>query len=266
MHNAALAKLREVGPRFSNWYYLRFDIAPEQFAEALRLFHKRGFLGLNLTIPHKVQVMDLIHEVSPDARSMGAVNTLIRNDSGYAGFNTDGYGLQRGLEQDLNVKLKGAACMLLGSGGAARAAAVQCLVSGCERLYVGNRSPERLQDLILAIEKISGDTLVQAFALNEMPQDLPESGILINATALGLQREDPPPVDVRQLPSGWKVYDMIYNPPVTALLSDSKACNLQAANGLSMLVHQGARALEIWTQSKVDTDAMQAAAYHALKI
>ena len=92
MHNAALAQLRETDSRFIDWAYYRFDIAPEDFAQALALFHKRCFLGLNLTIPHKVQVLDLIQDVSPDAQSMGAVNTLVWNELGYDGFNTDGYG------------------------------------------------------------------------------------------------------------------------------------------------------------------------------
>ena len=132
MHNSALAKLSETDPRFSNWNYFRFDIAPEQFAQSLKLFHKRGFLGLNLTIPHKVQVMNLIQEVSSEAMSTGAANTLVRNDSSYAGLNTDGYGLLRGLELDLGVSPQATSCMVLGSGGAARAAAVPFLRSGCD--------------------------------------------------------------------------------------------------------------------------------------
>ena len=266
MHNAALAKLREVDRRFSDWNYFRFDIPPEQFAKSLDLFHKRGFSGLNLTIPHKVQVMNLIQEVSSDALSMGAVNTLVRNESGYAGLNTDGYGLLRGLELDLGVSPQAMPCMILGSGGAARAAAVQCLLAGCERLYVGNRSPDRLLDLMTTLEKLSGNIPVQAFPLNELPQDLPELGIVVNATALGLQTEDPPPIDAEKLASGWKVYDMIYNPPTTALLNCARHCNLPVANGLSMLVHQGARSLEIWSQNKVDVAAMKTAAYRALNI
>ena len=266
MHNAALAKLMEVDPRFSDWSYFRFDILPEQFARSLQLFHKRGFLGLNLTIPHKVQAVELIQEISSDAMSMGAVNTLVRNESGYSGLNTDGYGLLRGLELDLGVSPQATSCMVLGSGGAARAAAVQCLLSGCEQLYIGNRSQERLQNLISTLEKLSGNAPIHPFSLSELPQDLPESGIVINATALGLRPEDPPPIDAGYLPSGWKVYDMIYNPSTTAFLHCSRNCKLLGANGLSMLIHQGARALEIWSQSKVDVDAMKTAADHALKI
>ena len=266
MHNAALAKLRETDSRFIDWAYYRFDIAPEDFAQALALFHKRCFLGLNLTIPHKVQALDLIQGISADAKSMGAVNTLVWDELGYDGFNTDGYGLSRGLELDLGVPLKDANVILLGSGGAARAAAVQCMLSGCAQLYVGNRTPERLQDLLAVLGGVSGSTPTRTFALNDLPQDLPECGVVVNATSLGLQPSDPAPIDVAQLPVGWKVYDMIYNPTKTALLEQSSARALPIANGLSMLVHQGARSLELWTHSKVDADAMINAACHSLKL
>lgn len=266
MHNAALAKLRETDSRFIDWAYYRFDIAPEDFAHALPLFHKRNFLGLNLTIPHKVQALDLIKGISPDAECMGAVNTLVWSELGYDGFNTDGYGLSRGLELDLGVSLKGANVILLGSGGAARAAAVQCVLSGCAHLYVGNRTPERLQDLMAVLDGVSGSTPTQTFALSELPQDLPEQGVVVNATSLGLKAGDSAPIDVAQLPAGWKVYDMIYNPSKTTLLEQAHARGLPIANGLSMLIHQGARSLEIWSHSDVDAHAMMTAACHALKL
>jgi shikimate dehydrogenase len=266
MHNAALAKLRDTDSRFIDWAYYRFDIAPEDFAQALPLFHKRSFLGLNLTIPHKVQAMDLIKGVSPDAECMGAVNTLVWGELGYDGFNTDGYGLSRGLELDLGVSLQGANVILLGSGGAARAAAVQCVLSGCAQLYVGNRSPGRLQDLMAVLGGMSGDVPTQTFALSELPQNLPEQGVVVNATSLGLQPGDPAPIDVAQLPAGWKVYDMIYNPSATALLVQAHARGLGIANGLSMLIHQGARSLEIWSHQDVDAHVMMTAACHALKL
>jgi len=266
MHNAALAKLRETDSRFIDWAYYRFDIAPEDFAKALPLFHQRNFLGLNLTIPHKVQAMALIQGISPDAECMGAVNTLVRGELGYDGFNTDGYGLSRALELDLGVSLKDANVILLGSGGAARAAAVQCVRAGCAQLHVGNRTPERLQDLISLLAEIPGGVQAQAFSLSEIPRDLPEHGVVVNATSLGLQAGDPAPINVAQLPAGWKVYDMIYNPSKTALLEQSHTRNLPIANGLSMLIHQGARSLEIWSHCDVDAHAMMTAACHALKL
>ena len=264
MHNAALVKLTEANKRFKDWTYYRFDIRPEQLAEALPLFHQKRFRGLNLTIPHKVQALDLVEEIAPAAKSMGAVNTLIRSETGYSGLNTDGYGLERGIELDLGATFKGAPVIILGAGGAARAAAVQAIVSGCEQLYIGNRSVDRLQDLITGLKSFSGKVELQTFALAALPENLPESGIVINATALGLNAEDPAPIDVMQLPAEWTVYDMIYNPSETTLLNQAKARGLKTANGLSMLVYQGARALEAWTHDAVDANVMMAAARNYL--
>lgn len=264
MHNAAIAKMRESDSRFNDWAYYRFDIAPEDFEAAIPLFYKNNFLGLNLTIPHKVQAMDLIHGVSPDGERMGAVNALVWGEHGYDGFNTDGYGLKQALQVDLGSSLKGATIILLGSGGAARAAAVQCILEGCAKLYIGNRSVERLEQLMKVVRALPGGECAEAFALAEPPVDLPEQGILVNATSLGLKAADPSPFDIMHLPRGWVVYDMIYNPEATQLLKDARAHNLPAANGLSMLVHQGARSLEIWSHAEVDSHSMMRAVTHAL--
>lgn len=266
MHNAAIAKMRKENSRFNDWAYYRFDIAPEDFAEAIPLFYQHNFLGLNLTIPHKVQAMDLIYGVSPDAERMGAVNTLVWGEHGYDGFNTDGYGLKNALKADLGVSLKDTTVILLGSGGAARAGAVQCMLDGCAKLYIGNRSVERLKDVMGVVKHMPHGERVEAFALAEPPTDLPERGVLINATSLGLKAGDPAPFDVSRLPKGWAVYDMIYNPDTTRMLQEARARGLPAANGLSMLVHQGARSLEIWSHAEVDAHAMMRAACHALDL
>lgn len=266
MHNAAIAKLRVSDSRFKDWAYYRFEVAAEDLLEALPLFHRQNFLGLNLTVPHKVVAMHALKGVSTDAEHMGAVNTLVWDELGYDGFNTDGYGLKLGLQMDFDHSLTGSTILLLGSGGAARAAAVQCLLEGCAQLYVGNRTPERLSGLLAALSPLAGGDRVRTFALDQLPDDLPPAGVVINATSLGLQSTDPAPIDVGQLPSGWKVYDMIYNPAATQLLRDAEARGLPVANGLSMLVHQGAQALRIWSHAEVDAHAMLSAACHALQL
>jgi len=265
IHNAAIAKLAEADSRFKDWAYYRFEVSPDDLPEALPKFHAKSFLGLNLTVPHKIIALDAVKGVSPDAERMGAVNTLVWDELGYDGFNTDGFGLERGLATDLEVSLKGAHVILLGSGGAARAAAVQCILEGCEALYVGNRSVERLENLIEAIRRMKAGDRVRTFPLSEPPRDLPESGVVVNATSLGLKPGDPAPIDLSELPAGWKVYDMIYNPAETTLLRQARERGMAAANGLSMLVFQGLRSLQIWSHGKPDARVMMAAATHALK-
>jgi shikimate dehydrogenase len=264
MHNAALAELARNDRRFASWGYFRFDVPPEQLPAALARLHAAGFHGLNLTVPHKVLAFDLVQEIDADAVAIGAVNTLRRTAGGWRGFNTDGHGLATALQADLGVKLAGAHVVLLGAGGAARGAAVECLRQQCAALWIANRTRANLDALLAAVRPIAGTIPLHGFDPAEPPSSLPAGAVVINATSAGLRPGEPAPIALRRLPPGARVYDMIYNPPQTALLREAAALGLPHANGLSMLVHQGARALEIWTGARVPAGAMQAAAAQAL--
>ncbi len=266
MHNAALGQILRRHPEYANWRYVRFEIPAKHFGEALPVFHQKRFFGLNLTIPHKVQALDLASAIDPEAALMGAVNTLVRDESGYRGYNTDGYGLRSGVYTDLGTRLQDADVVLLGAGGAARAAAIQCLHDGCRRLWIGNRSRDRLDGLLALLKRAYPEAAVSGFDLADPPGGMPESCLVINATSLGLKADDPAPIDPARFRGATSVYDMIYNPVETRLLAEARALGLRAANGLSMLVFQGARSLEIWTQQSVSVAAMETAARSALKI
>jgi shikimate dehydrogenase len=243
MHNAALAALARTEPRFSAWRYFRFDIDPADLPGALPLFHARGFHGLNLTVPHKVIAMPLVRAVDAAARAAGATNTLVRRSDGWHGCNTDGYGLATALLETLGRRLQGADVLLLGAGGAARGAAVECLQAGCASLTIANRTPENLAALQQELAPHARGIPVAALA----PGQLPAGAIVVNATSAGLKPGDPLPVDLAALPRPAAVFDMIYNPPETPWLRQARSLGIPAANGLAMLVHQGARALEHWT-------------------
>lgn len=247
IHNAALAELARVDPAFAAWRYFRLDVPPEQLAGALDRLHVRGFAGLNLTVPHKVLAVSCLSDVAPAAAALGAVNTLVHAADGWHGHNTDGYGLATALRTELEVSPTGASVILLGAGGAARSAAVECLRRRCTALWIGNRTRARLDDLLRLLEPLAGGLPVRGFDPQSPPAELPAGAIVINATAAGLRTDDPPPVDLTRLPRPGGVYDMIYNPPQTALLRQAAELGLPCANGLSMLVHQGAKSLEIWS-------------------
>lgn len=259
MHNAALQAMAAHDREFATWRYFRLDVPPERLAEALPRLHAAGLHGLNLTVPHKVLAFDLVAEIDPSARSVGAVNTLRRTANGWRGYNTDGYGLATALRADLGVTLAGAHVILLGAGGAARGAAVECLRQGCASLWIGNRTRANLDTLLDALRPLAGATPLHGFDPAAPPANLPVGAVLVNATSAGLKPGEPPPIALRSLPAGPSVYDMVYNPPQTALLREAAALGLRHANGLSMLVHQGARALEIWTGADVPADVMRAA-------
>lgn len=270
MHTAALARLAEAEPEFARWRYVRFEVPPAELARALELLHQKGFLGVNLTVPHKVLALDspLLVAVDPAARAAGAVNTLRRRADGWEGFNTDGHGLREGLREELGVELAGAHVLLLGAGGAARGAAVECLRAGCASLAVANRTRDNLDALLALLRPLApagaGPDLLRGFAPDAPPSDLPAGVVVVNATSAGLKPADAPPIDLARLPRPRAVYDMIYNPAETRLLALARAAGLPAANGLSMLVHQGARALEHWSGRAAPVDAMRTAARRAL--
>jgi len=264
MHNAALAAMARAEPRFAAWKYFRFDVPPERLPEALPQFHAAGFHGLNLTVPHKVLAVDLIKEIDPGAATIGAVNTLRRTTDGWRGYNTDGYGLATALRHELAVNLTGTQVVLLGAGGAARGAAVECLQRGCSSLWIANRTQANLDHLLAALRPLAGVTTLHGFDPAAPPPGISAGAVVVNATSSGLKSGEPPPIALRRLPAGIKVYDMIYNPPQTALLREAAALGLPHANGLSMLVHQGARSLGIWTGSDVPADVMHTAARAAL--
>lgn len=267
MHNAALAELARGDAAYSDWRYFRFDVPPEELGRALDLLHAKGFFGVNLTVPHKVLAFGSprVLEIDPAARPIGAINTLRRHGAGWAGFNTDGHGLREGLRENLGVELAGADVILLGAGGAARGAAVECVQRGVKSLWIANRTRENLEALLEVVRSLGAVGVVaRGFDPALPPSELPTGAVVINATSAGLKVSDPLPLELAKVPRPSAVYDMIYNPPETALLAKARAEAIPAANGLSMLVHQGARALELWTGGEVPVAVMRSAARRAL--
>ena len=264
MHNAALAEMALTDARFSGWRYFKFEVPPDDLPRALDRFHARGFLGLNLTVPHKVIAFDRVTEVDAAARPIGAVNTLERLAHGWRGYNTDGHGLAAAVREELGATLAGAQVVLLGAGGAARAAAVECLQRRCASLWIANRTPARLDALLGVLRPLTGAVPLHGFDPLSPPEDFPAGALVINATSAGLRPDDSPPIELARLPRPAGVYDMIYTPAKTALLRAAAELGVPHADGLSMLVHQGARALEIWSGASVPVAVMQRAARQAL--
>ncbi len=265
MHNAALALMAREDPAYSDWKYFRFDVPPGELPRALALLHAKKFRGVNLTVPHKILAVTQVAEVDAAARPVGAVNTLRWRADGWQGFNTDGHGLESGLGEDLGASLAGAHVILLGAGGAARGAAVECLQRRCASLWIGNRTRANLDALLEQLAPLADGVPVRGFdPAQAAAAGLPAGALVVNATSAGLKEADPLPIELAALPRPRAVYDMIYNPAETRLLAEARALGLPAANGLSMLVHQGARALEIWSGGAVPVAAMRAAARAAM--
>ena len=266
MHNAALAELARSDRYFANWQYFRFEIHPDDLPHALEVAHARGFHGINLTVPHKVIAVAHVREIDPSARPVGAVNTLLRTSGNWQGFNTDGYGLNTAVQETLGRQLAGSHIVLLGAGGAARGAAVECLARRCASLWIANRTRQNLDALLNQLRPFASGIPIHGFAPDAPPPQLPGGGLVINATSAGLRPDDPLPIDLGSLSAPAAVFDMIYNPARTSLLQQAQARGISCANGLAMLVHQGAKSLEIWSGVPAiqTSPAMQIAARAAL--
>lgn len=263
MQNAALSALG------SQVRYAKIDCPPENLAEAVDLARRADFLGLNLTIPHKFEVLKLCTELDDTARQLGAVNTLLFDGSRAVGFNTDGPGLVRAIRDVFSFDLRDLRVMVLGAGGGAgSAAALQCALEKCPRLVLVNRTEGKAHDVakrakqILHTDRLEGpEDPVTVIALEEgaLREQLTRTDLVINATSLGMKRTDQRLIPASLLTPDLLVYDMVYRPAVTRLLEDAQNAGARTANGLSLLLHQGALSLEIWLNRPAPADVMRRA-------
>jgi shikimate dehydrogenase len=269
MHNAAFAALG------LNWRYLAFDVRPEELRTALVGAKVMQFSGLNLTVPHKLLAMDMVDALDESARTWGAVNTIRfegRDKAGAwlplplftdsppekvraQGFNTDAEAIVRSIRESLGVELKGARVLLLGAGGAGRTAALKLAAEGVGELYLVNRTESKAASAAAEIRRRHLNVKVQ------LGYPRGEIDLAINATSLGLAPGDVLPWDARQfsLRQAHHVYDMIYRPAQTELLKAAKSAGCRTANGLGMLLFQGAAAFELWTGQRAPVDVMRRA-------
>ena len=173
--------------------------------------------------------------------------------------------MSKGIEEGLGKGLKESSVLILGAGGAARAAVVECLNQMSESIRILNRSKDRLNAMLSSLSDLKGFESIIPIQEKEDLADLPKAGICINATSLGLKPNDSLPIDINGLSPEWVVYDMVYNPQETQLYIEAQKHGCAVKTGLGMLVHQGAKALEIWTGKEVNSQLMQKVAEKALK-
>ena len=256
MHNPALLA------RGLDAQYVRLHVRPEEFAAAVRACRDAGFIGLNCTIPHKLAALEIADDLDPLARRFGAVNTLTFRDHRIIGHNTDGPGLQRAVEEEFARPLDSQRVLILGAGGGAgRAAAIQCALAGCPHLTLVNRTREKVD---LLARELATFYPQDRLALQTQP-DLSDIDLVINASSVGMNPGDPCLVDPLQIKPWHHVYDMIYSPPETPLLAAARTAGARAANGLSMLLHQGAAAFEWWFGPPAPLDAMRRGLLESLR-
>jgi shikimate dehydrogenase len=262
MQNAALKHSK------IDMQYARFHIAPDELREALDRVRELSFIGLNLTLPHKIAAPEFVDRVDDDAKQIGAINVIKIDKRKSHGFNTDGRGFARAIREDFSVDLRDLRVMILGAGGAARAIAYECAKSRCERLVIANgtfekgeRLAEKLRSFFQGPKVFGPVPRLQAIRWEEsaFQFQIANVDLVVNATPVGLNRGDPSPLSSRLLAPHLMVYDTIYSKERTPLMLAAIEAGARAANGLSMLLHQGALAFEIWFERPVPLEAMRAA-------
>ena len=243
-----------------NWRYLNIEVQPEQLADAMRGLRAFNMAGVNLTIPHKVAVIEHLDDLAPAAALIGAVNTVVRAGDRLIGHNTDGQGFVHSVQAEAGVDPRGQRVVFLGAGGAARAMAVEMALAGAAHITIVNRTPERGLPLV---DLLRSQTPAQAeFAPWPARYVVPAAtDILVNATSIGLfpNVDETPVVEMESVRPGLLVCDVIPNPPQTAFLRAAQARGARTLDGLGMLVGQGALAFRLWTGQEAPLEVMRRA-------
>ena len=254
MHNAAFAASG------IDAEYVLHELEPEAVAGAVGAARGQEWLGLGVTAPYKQVVAGLVDDVEPDARSIGAVNNVVRTRDGrLVGFNSDAPGFRAGVELALGRPLEGLDVVVVGAGGAAHAVVWACLTAGVRRLTLANRSVDRAGALLDRFDGV-GSAARRTWRTDDATFDdsLATADLAVNATTVGMIDPGLPfPVDA--LPPSATVFDLVYVPPETPLLRAARARGLRAANGSEMLIAQAAMAFERWTGIGGMADVMRAA-------
>ena len=245
-----------------NAAYLPWPVAPDRLPAAVEgLRAMENLLGANVTVPHKETIVSLLDGLTPEAEAMGAVNTLLPRGGKLIGDNTDSPGFLAALREDLGVEAEGLTAAILGAGGAARAVAMGLAKAGARRLILLNRSIDRakgLADLVAAYHsgcQMTAHCLHNSWRITEVA----EIRLLVNATSVGLLPSAPSLFDYASLCPPILVCDLIYNPLETPLLRAARTQGCPTANGLPMLVYQGALAFERWTGEPAPIQVMRRA-------
>lgn len=249
MHNAVFEKLN------LNCVYLAFDIEEKKLGTTIDAFKALNFLGLNVTIPHKISVIKFLDKISREAELIGAVNTIKFENGNVLGFNTDGIGCVKALEE-AGIRIKNKRILILGAGGAVRAIAFQCLLEGAD-VSISNRTKRNAIKLKQDIKrKLKKEIDIIDFNLRK--EDLEGIDVLINATSIGMHpKTNFTPLKASLLNPDIVVMDIVYNPIETKLLKDARKRGCKTVNGVGMLVHQGAESLRIWLGIKAPIDIMK---------
>jgi len=256
MHNAAFA---ETG---IDAVYLAFE--PSSAGDAVSAMKNIGILGASVTIPFKIDMLKHLDAVDPLAASIGSVNTIVNENGRLSGYNTDGYGAVRAIEQS-GITLKGKTCMVIGNGGSARAIALTLAGTGA-RVIIAGRNGIRVNSFVQDLTTVAPGT--KAVILKDITSSFMEQvDVIINTTPLGMTPDTgSTPLEASLIAPRHIVFDIVYAPHETRLLADARKIGCRVVYGIEMLILQGARQFEIWTGREAPVETMRRAAYRHVHI
>ncbi len=244
MHTTAFCEINY------NAVYLPFPIKESKLGQLLDAFEMTGVLGFNVTVPYKEKIIPFLDELSPAARVLQTVNTVKFEDHKWKGFTTDGAGFTRSLKE-ARISLRGKTVLMVGAGGAAKAIAYALANKNVELLHILNRTEEKSNIIKNMLQKTFPSVEISISSEPRYSFD-----ILINCTSVGMSSEECPVAD-KIIRNSRYIADIIYSPLQTTLLKKAKHFNIPCQNGLGMLLHQGAKAFEIWTQHPAPLEKMK---------
>lgn len=253
--------------------YVRVQVPVGRVAESFQMLAKAGFWGINVTIPHKFEALDAVDEVDPLARTLGAVNTVHIKDGRLIGYNSDGPGFLNAVKEAFDVSVRDLRVVVLGAGGGAgRAVAVQCFVAGCKSLALQNRTASKTTQLALDLESMrathsSSTEVSDCQSSQSLLEQVVQADLIINGTSLGMKADDAPLLPAGVLSPRHMVFDMVYRAGGgnTQLGEAALASGARYADGVLLLLHQGAISFEHWFDRPAPLEAMRAGLAAALR-
>ena len=257
IHNTIAENMNE------NMVYVPFPVA-DDIESAIKGAYALGIQGMNITVPYKSDVIPFLAKLDKEAEIIGAVNTLVRTENGYKGYNTDLPGLYRAILSE-GIEVRGSRVIIVGAGGAARAAAFMCAFNKAERVVILNRTVEKAERIVNEVKEKTGFAAMEAKAITDYHSIKGEGYLVLQATKVGLypKTEESPITDEVFFKKAAVVYDLIYTPQQTMFMRLAQGQGVAAYNGLKMLLYQGVAAYEMWNQVSVP-DTVVEKAYQAL--
>jgi shikimate dehydrogenase len=251
MHNAAFA---DDG---ADYAYVAMDVSPESLERAVNGLAALGFVGFNVTMPHKENITPLLNDLDEPARISGAVNTVVVRDGALYGMNTDGSGFIEACSES-GVGFAGKRVLLLGAGGAAAAVAVAILGEAVESLVIANRTPGRAERLAEKVASIGAKTEINVTSLERAAEEVDKSDVIVNTTYLGMRGYDQTPIPVECLNREKVVCDAVYlRDKETGLIRRAREAGATMVPGDLMLLYQGVQAQRVWTGREPNVEVMK---------